>query len=87
MFFDEIRFQDESFDFVVNDDELQIGDAFDEFTSLSVVSAIRLKIRAHAVFQILRLADVDDFAVRVFVQINAGRGRQVFQFLFECHLT
>ncbi len=37
------------------------------------MSASRLKIRAHAVFQILRLADIDDFALAVFVYVDAGR--------------
>ncbi len=85
VFLDEIRFEDESFDFVVHDDKFQIADAFHQFARLRVVSAVRLEIRANAVFQILRLADVDDFAVGVFVYVNAGRGRQIFEFFFQSH--
>jgi hypothetical protein len=44
-----------------------------------------LKIRAHTIAQIFGLADVDDFSRGVFVQVNAGRARNFFEFFFESH--
>ena len=43
--------------------------------------AVFVEVRAHAVFQVARFADVNDFAFGVFVQINArriGQNRQFF---------
>ena len=40
--------------------------------------AARLKIRSHAVAKILGLADVDDLARRIFVDVDAGDRRQLF---------
>ena len=77
MFFDERSFQDESFDFVVGDDDFDVGDLVDQRVGLDAVAEIAaaagLKIRAHAVAQVLGLADIDHFSRRVFVQIDAGR--------------
>jgi hypothetical protein len=57
---DEIGFEDERLDLCVGDDELEVADAADEFARLAVVAAARLEVGAHAVAEILRLADVDN---------------------------
>jgi hypothetical protein len=49
-FFDEIRFQNQRFDFVVNDDKLKIGNASDQLARFAVVPAIRLEVGTNAVF-------------------------------------
>jgi hypothetical protein len=45
--------------------------------------APRLKIGAHTITQILRLAHVDDLARFVFVQVDAGLDGEILKFLFE----
>ena len=72
MFFGERRFKDQGFDFVVGDDELDVGDLSDQRVGLAIETAAPLKIRTHAAAQVLGLADIDDFAGAVFVQIDAG---------------
>jgi hypothetical protein len=73
---DEVRLKHQRLDLRVRDDELKVGDAADELAGLRVVPAPRLEVGADAVAQILRLADVDDLARVVLVQVDAGRSRQ-----------
>ena len=93
MLFDQRRFQDESLDFVVSDDDLNIGDLLYQFNGFDAVAevagAARLKIRSDAIAQVLGFADIEDLAGRVFVQIDAGRARNFFEFFVEsqCKLT
>ncbi|MCG3162075.1 MAG: hypothetical protein JMDDDDMK_03304 [Acidobacteria bacterium] len=74
---DQVRFQDQGFGFGVGDDELEIRDARDKFLRFGVHRARTLKILAHAVAQVLGLADIDDLALRVLVKIAAGLGWQI----------
>ena len=84
MLFDERRFQNESFDFVIGDDDLDVGDLFDQLAGFDVVAkvssaAARLEIRPDAIAQVLGLADIKDLAGRVFVQIDTGRSGDFFE--------
>src|SRR5260370_13973518 len=89
MLLDQRRFQDESFDFVVSDDDLNIGDLLYQFNGFDAVAevagAARLKIRSDAIAQVLGFADIEDLACRVFVQIDAGRSGNFFEFFVERH--
>ncbi len=82
---DEIRLKHQRFDLRIRHDELKIADAAHKLARLPVVPAPRLKIRAHAVPQILRLADVDDLSRVILVQVDAGRRWQIPKFFFERH--
>src|SRR5258708_27436799 len=89
MLFDERRFQDESFDFVVGDDDLDVGDLLYQLTGLYFVAeftgAARLKVRTDAIAQVLGFADIDDFARGVLVEIDTGRSGNFFEFFVERH--
>ena len=71
MFFGERGFEYQGLDFIVSDDELDIGDLFDQRVGLAIEWP-RLKIRAHPAAQALGFADIDDFAGAVFIKIDAG---------------
>ncbi len=76
MLLDQRSFEDESFDFIVGDDDFNIGDLFDQFAGFNSVTEVTrpsgLEIRTHAVAQIFRFADIEDVPRGVFVQIDAG---------------
>ena len=72
------RFKNERFDFRVRDYEFQIRYAANKLARLAVVPAPLLKIGAHTVAQIFSLADVNNFARVVLVQIDSGRCGQNF---------
>jgi len=78
---DEIRFEQQRFQLGVGDDPLEIGNLGDEALRLGRVIAGGVKVRSDAVAQIDGFADVDDLAARVEVLIDAGFGRQGFEFL------
>ena len=85
MLFDQRGFEDERFDFVVSDDDFNVGDLLDQLAGLDTVakvtSATGLEIRADSIAQVLGLADIEDLARRVFVQIDTGRSRNFFEFV------
>ena len=85
MVFDEVRFQHQCLDLVVDDDEFKIGDHFYKLLCLRVLMTTRLKVLADAIAQVLSLADVDDLAGGIFMNINAGSDRQGFEFLGNRH--
>ena len=70
---DEVRLKHQRLDLVVGDDEFEVVDALHQLARLAVVAAPRLEVRAHAVAEVLRLPDVDNFPALVLVQIDAGR--------------
>ena len=80
MLLDERCFENEGLDFVIGDDEFDVGDLPDEFFGLDAVTEIagsaRLKVRAHTIPQVDRLANIDDRALFVFHQVAARLGRQ-----------
>ena len=71
MFFGERGFEDQGLDFIVSDDELDVGDLPDQRVRLAIERA-RLKVRTHPAAQALGFADIDDFAGAVLVKIDAG---------------
>ena len=91
MFLDERRFQDERFSLVVGDNNLDVGNLVNEFFGFDAVAEVAapagLKIRTHTISQVFGFADVYGFSVGVFMQIDAGRPRDFFEFLFESHFT
>ena len=85
MLFDQRGLQDESLDFVIGDDDFNVGNLLDQFAGLDVVAEVSsaatgLEIRTDAIAQVLGLADIDDLARRVFVQIDAGRSGNFLEF-------
>jgi hypothetical protein len=84
MLFDQRRFKNQRFDFVVGNNELEIGNVFDEGIRLSVERA-GAKVGTNAAAEVLGLSDIDHPTRRVFVQIDAGRGWNFFEPFFDCH--
>lgn len=81
VFFDQVAFEHQRFCLVVDDDVFQILDVTHKRLCFHCFFWLRAKIRTHAVFQIDRLADVDDLAVFVFHKIDArdsSAGLQAF---------
>lgn len=83
VFFDQVAFEYQRFCLVVDDDVFQILDVTHERLCFHRFFWLRAKIRTHAVFQIDRLADVDDLAVFVFHKIDAGIRRQGCKLLLD----
>jgi hypothetical protein len=80
---DEIRFEDERLDLVVDDDEFEINDRAHQPTSFRILIPARLEILPYTVPQILGFADVQDLAVGVLMQVNTGRYGQKLKFFFK----
>ena len=76
--FDQVRFEHERLDLVIDDDKLKIGDEFDQIARLGVEIAARLKVLTDTAAKVFGLADIDDLARRVLVNIDTGGGRKVF---------
>ena len=83
--FYKVRFQYEGLDLVINHDKLKIGDDLDQLLCLRVLVTARLKVLPDTIAQVLCLADVDDLAGRIFMNINAGPDGQGFEFLDDRH--
>ena len=73
---DEVVLQRQRLFFVVNDDVLDVGRLEDQRAGLGLDLDALHEIRAHPRPQTLRLADVDDLALGVLVQIDPGPQRQ-----------
>ena len=71
MLFDERRFKNQRFDFVVCNDEFEIRDLPDERIGFAVKRP-SAKVGTYAASQVLRLADIDHLSRRIFVKIDAG---------------
>jgi hypothetical protein len=84
VFFGERGFEDQRFNFAVCHNELDVDDIPQQRIGLPIKGS-RLKVGTHAVAQVLGLADIDRLARHVFVEIDAGRSRNLFQFFFESH--
>jgi hypothetical protein len=72
MFLDEVHLEDERLEFRPDDDPFDVRDLAHQAARLVVVTGIRVEIRADAVLQADRLADVDDFPLGIFHQVAAG---------------
>src|SRR5262245_3870426 len=69
---DQVRFEDQGLGFGVGDYEFEIDNARDQLQRLGVHRARGLEVLPHAAAQVLRLADIDDLALRVLVEVTAG---------------
>ena len=79
---DQIAFQRECFQFAVHQNDIEIIDLFHHRAHLRRVVFRCVEILRYAVFQILRLAHVDDFALMLH-QIASGRIGQVGNLPFQ----
>ena len=80
---DEIIFQNQRFFFRPRDNSVEVANQLRHLTRERRMPGVLGKIRAHTAFQRARFADVNYFAFRVFVQINAWRIGQGINFIFE----
>ena len=79
---DQVAFKDQSFQIRVAQHDVKIVDALDHRTHLDAMIARGMEILADAVFQVHRLADVDDFPCALH-QIAAGTGRKLCNFQLQ----
>mgnify|MGYP003287420938 CR=1 FL=1 len=71
-------------DFVVGNNELEIGDILDEGVSFTIERP-RAKVGTDAAPEVLGLPDIDHLTRRIFVKIDAGRGRNFLEPFFNSH--
>lgn len=83
--FDQIRFEHQRLDLVIDDDKLEIGYLFYKLPRFRIMISARLKVRPHTISQVLRLADIQDLAHRIFMNVDARTGRQGFEFVRDRH--
>src|SRR5581483_2771978 len=82
---DQRRLEDHRLELVCGDDVLEVPDVADEGVGLGIAGAGLLEVRADAAPQRGRLADVDDLALCVLVEIDPGPVRDLFELLREGH--
>ena len=85
--FDELVFEDQGFEFGVGQDVLKVFDMADHAGHFGRGPAQAAEIRAHAVSQIDRLADIDDRARLVVHDIHARCGRHIVEALLKAALA
>ncbi len=79
---DQRVFKQQRFQLRVGGDDLDIGDVAAQALRLNRIDIV-MEIRAHPAAQIDRLANIDDFAILIFVQVNARLGGQILQDLLH----
>ena len=72
---DEVVLERQRLFFVIDQDVVDAPRLGNQRTRLGVGELVLGKVAPHAVSQHFRLADVDDFAACVFVEVHAGRER------------
>ena len=82
---DEVVLEGERFFVVGDDDVVDVSGLADERAGFCVFPAALVEVGGDARAQVLRLADIDDLAFGVFVEVDAGRGRQGADFLGKIH--
>ena len=82
--FDERIFQDQRFHFVGYDDGFQIDSVAHHGRYLDGTVAILTDVALNAVAQVDGLADVNDTALFIFPEVNAGLGREIIYFFQYC---
>ena len=90
MLLDERVFKDQRLELGRDENRVKVVDLRDHAARFLIVGGILLKILADAVFELFRLADVNDAAGLVHHQIDSRRERQVVrlvQKLLLCHGT
>jgi len=82
---DEVVFKGESLFIVGDDNVVDIDGLADESAGLGVFPAAFMEIRAYARAEVFRLADVNDLALGIFVEIDAGGDGETTDFGEEVH--
>ena len=82
---DEVVLERQRFFLVVDDDVVEIDRLAQQRSGFGIGRRAFQKIRPHSRAQVVGLADVDDLALGVLVEIHAGRGRQGSNFLVKVH--
>jgi len=83
---DEVVFQRQRLAFVVDQDVVDIDGLAHQRAGLRIGLRGFEQIGAHSRAQVLRLADIDDLALGVLVQVHAGLRGQCADFLLQVHL-
>ena len=83
MFFDQITFQHQCFQFRIGDDILKPRNMSDHFLDFRSFVAAALKILADTVFKTDGLSHIDDGILSIVHDIYAGFSGQFFQFFFD----
>jgi hypothetical protein len=83
VFLDQVRFEHEGFDLVVDDDEFKVGDRADESSRLRILVTARLKILSYAAAQVLCLTDIEDLPGGILVKVDAGGNGYTPKFVLQ----
>src|ERR1700761_3868617 len=84
---DEVRFENERFDFVGDDDRSHVDDALRHGRDTRRMRRTILKVRAHAIAQRDRFTDVENLVARPDHHVDAWRVGNLGERLLEGHLT
>ena len=81
----EVGFEDQSLDLVIGDDPFQVLGHRPQQGRSQMISLARagVEVAAHAIAQVHRLADIDDFALGILHQVDAGARGQGLQLGLE----
>ena len=82
---DQVVLEGERLHLAVGDHEVEVGDLLDHSGLVELGRPRGLEVGADAVAQHAGLADVDDLALGVLEQVDAGPGRQLLELLGERH--
>src|SRR4051794_26437480 len=89
MLLDERSLENECLGFIISDDKLDIGDLMDQLFRLDAVTEFTtpaaVKIRTHAIAQVLGFADIEDLPGGLVVQIYPRPSRNLFHFFSQSH--
>jgi hypothetical protein len=81
---DQVGFQYQRFNLGVGHDHLEVGRLQKHLLDAGAEGAGFLKILADPVPEVLRLPDIEDLSRRILVLVDAGSGREVFEFFGKC---
>jgi hypothetical protein len=80
---DEVVFEGEGLLFVIDEDVVDVVGGGEEGACAGVGETVLVEVAADAVAEAFRLADVEDLAFGVFIEIHAGLERELGGFLAE----
>ena len=72
---DQVRFEYECLNLIVHNNKLKIRDDLYQLARLRIMISAGVKIRTHAVTQILSLPDIDDLTGSIPMNVDPGVGR------------